>query len=105
MTSNMASSRTVAASMQRNLLRRNPIRVAAQLPQHCLQRNSTWTRPRASLPRFIASQRSFSISIPRRFADVHDEFDPRSIERESDEVDVCIVGGGELSAQILPACI
>ena len=30
------------------------------------------------------------------------EFDPRSIERESDEVDVCIVGGGPagLSAAI-----
>jgi len=28
--------------------------------------------------------------------DAEDSFDPKSIERESDEVDVCIVGGGKV---------
>lgn len=43
------------------------------------------------------TRRTFHISSIRRR-----EFDPRSIERESDEVDVCIVGGGPsgLSAAI-----
>ncbi|KAJ6071706.1 hypothetical protein N7499_009720 [Penicillium canescens] len=38
--------------------------------------------------------RAFSQSLSRRVADESGEFDPRTIERESDEVDVCIVGGG-----------
>lgn len=39
--------------------------------------------------------RPLSTTRPRSSADVDDEpFDPASIERESDEVDVCIVGGG-----------
>ncbi|KAJ4402440.1 hypothetical protein N0V85_005297 [Neurospora sp. IMI 360204] len=38
---------------------------------------------------------ALSTTTQRRFADVADDaFDPNSIERESDEVDVCIVGGG-----------
>ncbi|KAI1329454.1 hypothetical protein F5Y16DRAFT_366044 [Xylariaceae sp. FL0255] len=50
-----------------------------------------------------SSSRAFTTTRQRRFADVSDEaFDPNSIERESDEVDVCIVGGGPagLSAAI-----
>jgi hypothetical protein len=39
-------------------------------------------------------RRAFSISSPRRLADVNDDFDPKSADRESDQVDVCIVGGG-----------
>lgn len=42
--------------------------------------------------------RAFSVAAPRQLADVKDAveeaFDPSTIERESDEVDVCIVGGG-----------
>lgn len=42
--------------------------------------------------------RAFSAAAPRQLADVKDAveeaFDPSTIERESDEVDVCIVGGG-----------
>ena len=47
-----------------------------------------------------AQTRAFSAGAPRQLADVKDAveeaFDPSTIERESDEVDVCIVGGGML---------
>lgn len=50
--------------------------------------------PLASRPQI----RAFSVAAPRLQADVKDvveeAFDPSTIERESDEVDVCIVGGG-----------
>ena len=42
-----------------------------------------------------AQTRAFSQSVTRRFTDENGEFDPRSLDRESDEVDVCIVGGGK----------
>lgn len=51
----------------------------------------------------IAGQRRAISSTPRtRLAAVDDSFDPSQIERESDQVDVCIVGGGPagLSAAI-----
>lgn len=41
--------------------------------------------------------RAFSVQTPRRMADVQEKFDPSAIDRESDEVDVCIVGGGTSS--------
>ncbi|EHA54097.1 hypothetical protein MCOR27_008538 [Pyricularia oryzae] len=64
------------------------------------------TRPQRRLPRTTAASwtqtRLFSVSRPRRNASEHESFDPRTVERESDEVDVCIVGGGPagLSAAI-----
>lgn len=47
-------------------------------------------------------RRPLSTTTARFYAEVDDSFDPASIERESDEVDVCIVGGGPagLSAAI-----
>lgn len=47
-------------------------------------------------------RRCISSSLQRRYADVDESFDPTSVERESDEVDVCIVGAGPagLSAAI-----
>ncbi|KAL4778114.1 hypothetical protein BJX76DRAFT_363036 [Aspergillus varians] len=38
--------------------------------------------------------RAFSQSVSRKLTDENGHFDPRQVERESDEVDVCIVGGG-----------
>ncbi|KAI0097256.1 hypothetical protein GGR51DRAFT_541570 [Nemania sp. FL0031] len=54
----------------------------------------------ASIPR--PSKRAFTTTYPRYLASVEEKFDPNSIERESDEVDVCIIGGGPagLSAAI-----
>lgn len=59
--------------------------------------------PRTVRPLFVAGQRrNLSTSLRHRYASVDDSFDPASVERESDEVDVCIVGGGPagLSAAI-----
>jgi hypothetical protein len=42
----------------------------------------------------LTTPRAFSTYAPRKFADADESFDPKSIERESDEVDVVIVGGG-----------
>lgn len=39
-------------------------------------------------------RRAFSTSTPRRLADINDDFNPKTTDRESDQVDVCIVGGG-----------
>lgn len=69
--------------------------MVTQASRRCLQTKSSLSRPRSLAPP-LASRREFSVSIPRRLADVNDDFDPRSIDRESDEVDVCIVGGGKL---------
>lgn len=49
---------------------------------------------RRSTPFTPLQTRAFSQSVSRRFTDENGSFDPRSLERESDEVDVCIVGGG-----------
>ncbi|KAJ5290382.1 Vacuolar protein sorting-associated protein 4 [Penicillium atrosanguineum] len=49
---------------------------------------------RRTTPFTTLQTRAFSQSVSRRFTDENGNFDPRSIDRESDEVDVCIVGGG-----------
>ncbi|KAL2008078.1 hypothetical protein VTN00DRAFT_8060 [Thermoascus crustaceus] len=43
---------------------------------------------------FRLQTRAFSQSSRRRFTDEDGNFDPRQLDRESDDVDVCIVGGG-----------
>ena len=48
---------------------------------------------------FRTGQRTLSSTPCRNFADVDDSFDPRQQDRESDEVDVCIVGGGTSQAR------
>lgn len=51
---------------------------------------------------FAGQRRALSSSNRRRFASVEDHLDPLQQDRESDQVDVCIVGGGPagLSAAI-----
>ncbi|KAK8195723.1 electron transfer flavoprotein-ubiquinone oxidoreductase-like protein [Phyllosticta capitalensis] len=44
--------------------------------------------------RIAGQRRAFSSTARARLADVDDDFDPSTIDRESDQVDVCIVGGG-----------
>jgi electron-transferring-flavoprotein dehydrogenase len=56
---------------------------------------------RRTTPFTTLQTRAFSQSVTRRFTDENGNFDPRSIDRESDEVDVCIVGGGMCRAGIL----
>ena len=48
------------------------------------------------------SSRCFSTSRPWRMATEEESFDPRTVERESDQVDVCIVGGGTLAPDLYP---
>jgi len=45
--------------------------------------------------------RLFSAGRPRRAATEDESFDPKTVERESDQVDVCIVGGGEPPSVLL----
>jgi hypothetical protein len=49
-------------------------------------------------PQPLGTRREFSVGALRKFANADDSFDPRSAERESDQVDVVIVGGGILSS-------
>ncbi|CAG8980048.1 hypothetical protein HYALB_00009257 [Hymenoscyphus albidus] len=97
----MASSRSVVATLQRNLLRRRPIRVLSSSQHSPRLQGGPSFRPRTSLYTLNQPQ-AFSISAPRRLADHDESFDPNTIDRESDEVDVCIIGGGPagLSAAI-----
>ncbi|KNG81481.1 hypothetical protein ANOM_010498 [Aspergillus nomiae NRRL 13137] len=44
--------------------------------------------------RTLGQFRCFSQSLSNKLTDEDGHFDPRQVERESDEVDVCIVGGG-----------
>ncbi|TVY32843.1 putative electron transfer flavoprotein-ubiquinone oxidoreductase, mitochondrial [Lachnellula subtilissima] len=96
----MSSSRSITTSLQRNLLRQGPLRLSAQHPRRCF--NLSFAPPRARLSRAPIQPRTFSTSLPRRLAEANDNWDPKYIDRESDEVDVCIVGGGPagLSAAI-----
>ncbi|KND90570.1 putative electron transfer flavoprotein-ubiquinone oxidoreductase, mitochondrial [Tolypocladium ophioglossoides CBS 100239] len=69
-------------------------------PAAAVSRTAAVARPAIRLP--TPGVRAFSTGARLRMADAEEAFDPASIERESDEVDVCIVGGGPagLSAAI-----
>ncbi|KAI9698614.1 MAG: hypothetical protein M1820_007413 [Bogoriella megaspora] len=74
-------------------------RAACLSPPHI--RRNLWLQHRpASI--LAGQRRRLSTSPRRRLAEVSDAFDPRQQGRESDQVDVCIVGGGPagLSAAI-----
>ncbi|RYO43048.1 putative electron transfer flavoprotein-ubiquinone oxidoreductase [Alternaria arborescens] len=97
------ATRSVPASVTRQLLATSRSARISSRPLACAplpRRNvSGLYRPAAR----IAGQRRGLSTTPRtRLAAVDDTFDPKSIERESDEVDVLIVGGGPagLSAAI-----
>ncbi|PKY08208.1 electron transfer flavo protein-ubiquinone oxidoreductase mitochondrial precursor [Aspergillus campestris IBT 28561] len=47
--------------------------------------------PRSRTPGQV---RAFSQSLSKRLTDENGHFDPRQVDRETDEVDVCVVGGG-----------
>ena len=88
---------------------RHSSQLLRQLPRTslCSRPYSGEVSPRNGLrpprPLFLAGQRrTVSSSLRHRYADVEESFDPASVDRESDEVDVCIVGGGPagLSAAI-----
>ena len=75
------------------------VAISQLAPLHRQQRSSL-RRPRSLL---VAGQRRpLSSTLRHRYADTEESFDPASVDRESDEVDVCIVGGGPagLSAAI-----
>ena len=97
------ASRTVPASLTRRLLATPR---ATRLPARSFACAASQTRTLTELYRpavRIARQRRAFSSTPRaRLATEDDSFDPKSIEREVDEVDVLIVGGGPagLSAAI-----
>lgn len=92
----MSSSRAVRACLQRNAVRQNASRIVTQCPR-TLQQSfiHSASRPRIASSLIAAQRRAFSLTGPRRLADATDGLDPKLVERESDEVDVCIVGGGK----------
>ncbi|KAK1759681.1 electron transfer flavoprotein-ubiquinone oxidoreductase mitochondrial precursor [Echria macrotheca] len=64
-------------------------------PQTCAADGSRRPRVRRTAAAAITPARPLSTTPARRLpADEEETFDPATIERESDEVDVCIVGGG-----------
>ncbi|KAJ6281141.1 hypothetical protein J3E71DRAFT_241411 [Bipolaris maydis] len=97
------ATRSIPASITRRLLTTSQSTRIATRPIACasprIRSVSGSYRPALR----IAGQRRPFCTTPRtRLAAVDDAFDPKSIERESDEVDVLIVGGGPagLSAAI-----
>ncbi|KAF2111738.1 electron transfer flavo protein-ubiquinone oxidoreductase-like protein [Lophiotrema nucula] len=80
---------------------RSPRVASRTIPLAARPLSSLWEAYRPAV-RIAGQRRAFSATSRSRFADVDETFDPRQQERESDEVDVCIVGGGPagLSAAI-----
>lgn len=59
-------------------------------------------RPLLHPPQTLRAQRTIASTSALRNASLREPFDPNTVERVSDDVDVCIVGGGPagLSAAI-----
>ncbi|KAL2755952.1 hypothetical protein ACRALDRAFT_1050768 [Sodiomyces alcalophilus JCM 7366] len=102
-----ASTVPVARSLQRGSRSLSTCRTIFQARPHLASASRVRTRvaplPRGALAVSI-STRTFATTRVARLASVEDSdtFDPSTIERESDQVDVCIIGGGPagLSAAI-----
>ncbi|ROV95494.1 hypothetical protein VPNG_08896 [Cytospora leucostoma] len=60
----------------------------------CIPRRTIIRQPCVATTSRIPQTRLFSVSARRCMATPDDSFDPATIDRESDQVDVCIVGGG-----------
>jgi electron-transferring-flavoprotein dehydrogenase len=98
----MASKILPASIARRGLSLARPARIAPRtIPCTASSTRNLWNSYRPAL-RIAGQRRAISSTARARFADVNDTFDPRQQDRESDEVDVCIVGGGPagLSAAI-----
>ncbi|KAL7780157.1 hypothetical protein CFE70_010179 [Pyrenophora teres f. teres 0-1] len=97
------ASRAVSASVTRRLLPTLRSTAISARPFSCAVSTRSPLSALGHPAVRIAGQRRRLSTTPRtRLAAVDDTLDPRSIERESDEVDVLIVGGGPagLSAAI-----
>ncbi|KAF2262803.1 electron transfer flavo protein-ubiquinone oxidoreductase [Lojkania enalia] len=98
----MASKALPATIARWALLSPRSIRIAPRMAASTTSSiSSPWELYRPAI-RIAGQRRALSSSVRSRYVDVDDAFDPRQQDRESDEVDVCIVGGGPagLSAAI-----
>ncbi|KAB2577170.1 putative electron transfer flavoprotein-ubiquinone oxidoreductase protein [Lasiodiplodia theobromae] len=97
----MASRIVTPSALRRALVPRiSPARLSA-LPFAAPTTRSPLRAYRPAL-RVAGQRRTLSNTARTRLADVDDSFDPSQIDREADQVDVCIIGGGPagLSAAI-----
>ncbi|OJJ00373.1 hypothetical protein ASPVEDRAFT_51569 [Aspergillus versicolor CBS 583.65] len=94
------ASRGVVLRLLRREARQNPSRFSrpsstlCSAPRGSITTSGKRTSIRCSALSTPSQTRAFSQSISRKLTDENGHFDPRQVERESDEVDVCIVGGG-----------
>ncbi|KAL5400491.1 hypothetical protein PMIN06_009487 [Paraphaeosphaeria minitans] len=96
------ASRSLAASLPRRLLPLPPAtKFAPRTFSSTVQRTQSLQGAYSPALRIAGQRRAISSTARTRFAQIRDD-DTRQIEREADEVDVCIVGGGPagLSAAI-----
>ena len=97
------ASRTVPASLTRRLLATpRATRLSARSFACTASRTLNLIESYRPAVRIAGQRRAFSSTPRARLATEDDSFDPKSVEREVDEVDVLIVGGGPagLSAAI-----
>ncbi|KAL4969708.1 electron-transferring-flavoprotein dehydrogenase [Aspergillus stella-maris] len=95
MASRGAALRLLGRGTQRSsssLLR--PSSTLSSAPRGSIANSGKRTSLRCSALSTPSQTRAFSQSLSRKYAEENGGFDPKSVERESDEVDVCIVGGG-----------
>ncbi|KAJ5657176.1 uncharacterized protein N7484_000825 [Penicillium longicatenatum] len=98
----MASKSAILPLLRREM--RSSLRIARAVPSvsSALASSARPARPLSTADRRVVHRttfaspqtRAFSQSVTRRFTDENGNFDPRKLDREYDEVDVCIVGGG-----------